>query len=56
MEQEQNDRIDLVLLNDLQNQRRRRRRPLGMRLERLEPTDGLSDWAFKSHYRFDKAG
>jgi hypothetical protein len=56
MEQEQNDRIDFVLLNDLRNQRRRRRRPPGMRLERLEPTDVLSDRVFRSHYRFDKAG
>jgi hypothetical protein len=27
-----------------------------MRLERLEPTDVLSDRVFRSHYRFDKAG
>jgi hypothetical protein len=52
MEQDRNDQIDQLLHNDLQNRRRARPR----RLHRREPTDVLTDRAFKSHYRFDKAG
>ena len=52
MEEDHNNRDDLVALFDLRN--RRRPRALAMLLCFQVPTDVLSDRAFKSHYWFDK--